>query len=71
MAFSRHWYVDFTEVTRSASIGGRNLEERVDKRKKRGNNTRRTTHVSRRSDTEVPRKGNEMQRQRRTGMRIR
>ena len=72
MAFSRHWYVDLTEVTRSAAIGGRNLEECVDKRKKkRGNNTRRTTDVSRRSDTEVPRKDNEMQCELRTGMRIR
>jgi hypothetical protein len=71
MAFSRHGYVDFTEVTRSAAIGGRSLEECVDKRKKQGNNTRRTIHVGRRSDTKVPRKDNEMMRELRRGMKIR
>lgn len=38
-AFSRHWNVDFTEVTRSAAIEGRNLEECVDKRKKKNETT--------------------------------
>jgi hypothetical protein len=78
MAVNRRWYadftdhlVDFTEVTRSALIGGRNLEKCVDKQIKRRKNTQRTTHVSKRSDTEVARKDNEMQRELLRGITIR
>jgi hypothetical protein len=68
ITFSRFWYRDITEVTRSAAIVGRNVEECVQKRKKRGNttadartrarthtHTQTHTHTDKPSDRGVPR----------------
>ena len=54
--FSRLWYRDITVVTRSAAIVGRNVEECVQKRKKRGNTTADArTYTQTRQVTEVSR----------------
>ena len=46
MACSSRWYADITEVTYSAAIFGRDVDEGVEKRKTSRHNTGCTAHMN-------------------------
>jgi hypothetical protein len=57
IVFSRRWYRDITEFTRSVGILGSNVEECVEEWKKRGNTTADTPHThGQAKDTAVTRR---------------